>query len=141
MKTGLGLFGAAGVDAADEALEHGGNFAGLLDHLAGVFGGFLAECFLDAFADVELGSQRAAGAFADAEEADKISFAIALRTFGNIGWDGNRGSLHLVLQAVVPEIIRANTNVHRELTPAFPNFQILKGCHGHLVSFFLKTEH
>jgi hypothetical protein len=66
-KTGvLGLLEAAGVDAADEALEHGGDFTGFPDHLAGAVDGLLIEGFLDAFANVELCSKFTAGAFADA---------------------------------------------------------------------------
>jgi hypothetical protein len=66
-KTGvLGLLEAAGVNAADEALEHGGDFAGFFDHLAGAGDRFLIERFLDSFADVELCSKFTAGAFADA---------------------------------------------------------------------------
>jgi len=85
MKTGwLGFFWTAGVDASDEALKHGGNFAGFFDHFAGVFDGLLLESFLDAFADVELGPEFAAGAFADAKETDEVTFAVALGSFGDV---------------------------------------------------------
>jgi hypothetical protein len=127
----LGLFGAAGVDAADEALEHGRDFAGFFDHLTGAVDWLLIEGFLDAFADVELCSKFAAGAFADTEEADEVTVAIPLGPFCDIRRNGYGRTLHLILEPVVFHGVCRNTYVHRELAPAFPNFQILKGSCGH----------
>jgi hypothetical protein len=102
----------------------------------------LAEGFLDAFADVELGSQLAAGAFADAEKADEIPFTVTLGTFSDVRGNGDGGTLHLVPEVVVFEVVGLHADIHRELAPALPNFQILKGRYCHLVSsLFLKTEH
>jgi hypothetical protein len=135
-KTGvLGLLEAAGVNAADEALEHGGDFAGFFDHLAGAGDRFLIERFLDSFADVELCSKFTAGAFADAEEADEITVAITLGSFCDIRRNGYGRTLHLILEPVVLHGVCRNTNVHRELAPAFPNFQILKGSDSHGLLF------
>jgi hypothetical protein len=81
---GLAFGGAAVFYAADEALEHGGDFAGFLDHFAGVCERFQIKGFLDAIADVELSAELSAGALADAEKADEIAIAVALGTFGDV---------------------------------------------------------
>ena len=72
------------MDAADEALEHGGDFAGLLDHRTGLFQGGLAESLLDSVVDVELGAEFTAGAFADAEEAHEVTITVTLGAFGDV---------------------------------------------------------
>jgi hypothetical protein len=118
----VGFFGAARVDAADETLEHGREFAGFFDHVSGALDWILIEGFLDAFADVELCSELAAGAFADAEEANEITIAISLGPFGDIGRNRDGRTLHLIFEAVVLHDVCRNTNVHRELAPTFPNF-------------------
>ena len=47
----------------DEALEHGGDLLGFLDHLGGAFEEWLIESSVNFLCDVELGAKFGAGAF------------------------------------------------------------------------------
>ena len=68
----------------DEALQHGGNFAGFFDHGGSLIEEREAYRVVDFLSDVKLGSEFGARAFGDSEEADGVLVAVAFVAFGDV---------------------------------------------------------
>jgi hypothetical protein len=77
-----------GLDGFDEGLDHGGDFAGLLEHRRGVFDNEDVEGGVSFLGDLELSAKFGAGAFGDSEKSDGVLVAIPFITFGDVGRNG-----------------------------------------------------
>ena len=99
---------------------------------------FEIEGLLDALTDVELGAEFAAGAFADAEEADEILRHCRVRHPQRCSTESKSPSAASDLSdRKFFESCSRDTNIDSKLTSAFPNFQIFKGSCSHGFLFFL----
>ena len=125
----------AAEEGVDEGLEHFGDASGLLDHGSGVFQGGLAEALADTLGNVELGSQFSAGAFGVAEEFDEFGGAVALAAFGDVGWDRERGALHLAAHRKVLGLGECDMDIDGEVASTLPDFEVLK-CFNFTHDFF-----